>query len=42
MSFVMDKGADIVIINEDKGNFVPLFLCSCEEVIYDYTSGLNQ
>ena len=42
MSFILEEGADIVIINEDKGNFVPLFLCSCEKVIYDYTSGLNQ
>ena len=32
MEFKLLEGADIVIINEDKGNFVPLFLFSCESV----------
>lgn len=32
--FKLDQGADIVIINEDKGNFVPLFLFSCEDVTF--------
>ena len=38
VSFNIDKGADIVIIYEDKGNFVPLFLFSCEQVRFDQSS----
>ena len=30
IDFKLEQGADIVIINEDKGNFVPMFLLSCE------------
>ena len=31
-----------MIINEDRGNFVPMFLMSCEEVAYQQTSGQNE
>ena len=31
-----------MIINEDKGNFAPMFLMSCEEVAYQQTSGQNE
>ena len=42
MSFVVQHGADVVIINEDRGNFVPMFLISCDKVAYTQNSGLNQ
>lgn len=42
MTFTLNEGADIVIINEDKGNFVPMFLFSCEKLVYINNSGLNQ
>ena len=35
IEFVIENGADIVIINEDRGNFVPLFLFSCEQVSFN-------
>ena len=38
----MEQGADIVIINEDRGNFIPMFLVSCEEVNYVWSSGMQQ
>ena len=38
----MEQGADIVIINEDRGNFIPMFLVSCEEVNYNWSSGVHQ
>ena len=31
-----------MIINEDKGNFVPMFLLSCEKLTFHQTSGVNQ
>ena len=34
IDFKMTEGADIVIINEDKGNFVPMFLFQCEDVSF--------
>ena len=34
MYFMVEQGADIVIINEDRGNFIPMFLFSCDKVIY--------
>ena len=42
IEFVIENGADIVIINEDRGNFVPLFLFSCEQVSFHQNSGINQ
>ena len=42
IDFNLQQGADIVIINEDKGNFVPMFLLSCEKVTFHQSSGLNQ
>ena len=42
MEFKVELGADIVIINEDRGNFIPMFLFSCEEVHYVSTSGMQQ
>jgi len=41
IEFSLDQGADIVIINEDKGNFVPMFLFSCESVVFFQNSGLE-
>ena len=41
ISFKVDQGADIVIINEDKGNFVPLFLFSCEDVMFTQNGGID-
>lgn len=31
-----------MIINEDKGNFVPMFLVSCEQLVFNQTSGVSQ
>ena len=31
-----------MIINEDKGNFVPMFLFQCEDVAFCQTSGTNE
>jgi hypothetical protein len=42
IEFILDQGADIVIINEDKGNFVPMFLFSTESVTFNQNSGLQQ
>ena len=42
IDFKLDRGADIVIINEEKGNFVPLFLFSCENVLFVQHSGIGQ
>lgn len=41
ISFVVTNGVDVVIINEEKGTFTPLFLLSAETINYDNTSGLN-
>ena len=37
----MENGLDIVVINEDKGNFIPMFLFSTEKVLFNQNSGLN-
>lgn len=42
MHFTVERGADIVIINEDGGNFVPMFLMSCETINFNQQSGLRQ
>ena len=41
MHFLVEGGADIVIINEDGGNFVPMFLLSCETINFNQQSGLR-
>lgn len=42
LDFVCDKGADIVIINEEKGNFVPLILLSASTITFAQNSGLEE
>ena len=39
IDFKVREGADIVIINENKGNFVPLFLFQTEDVQFTQQSG---
>ena len=41
ISFVVTNGVDVVVINEEKGTFTPLFLLSAETINYELTSGLN-
>lgn len=38
----MAEGADVVLINEDKGNFVPMFLFQCEDISFKLASGQNE
>lgn len=42
LDFICDKGADIVIINEERGNFVPLILLSASTITFAQNSGLEE
>ena len=42
VQFEVKEGVDIVVINEDRGNFSPMFLFSTETVTFSQTSGLGQ
>lgn len=42
MTFEILDGVDIVVINEDKGNFTPMFLFTTEKVLFNQVSGLGQ
>ena len=35
LDFQSEQGVDVVIINEDKGNFVPMLLFQCDKVTYN-------
>ena len=41
-SFEVQNGVDVVVINEDRGNFTPMFLFTTEKVLFNQVSGLGQ
>ena len=40
ISFEVQDGIDMVIINEDRGNFTPMFLLTTEKILFNQNSGL--